>query len=376
MHILIMNNQARALVNFWLPLLRALKAKGHILTCIVPEDSSLEAAEAVEILRQWGGVQFYPLDRKGLNPLNDFQTFLALYRLFKAGNYDYLYASTIKPVIYGLPAAALAGIAGRAAMITGLGYMFEATSWGKKILTVLASILYRFALSCAQVVFFQNADDLATFRKWHCLPSSLKAVLTKGTGVDTDKFSLAPLAEPLADNLRFLLVGRLLQAKGLFEYIAAIRLLKTKYPAVEFQILGPAEQGLGAVPLAQVEAWQAEGLITYLGSTSDVRPYIAAASAVVLPSWREGLPVSLMEAMSMGRAVVATQVPGCKDVVISGVTGFLVPLYDIAALAGAMEQLILEPELLRQMGQQGRELAETQLNAKKAADLIITNFGV
>ena len=265
--------------------------------------------------------------------------------------------------------AALAGIRSRYAMITGLGYMFEANTPVKKMLTYLASSLYRISLSFSDAVFFQNTDDVQTFRDWHCLPRGAHVVMTKGTGVDTDKFAVAPLPEA---PLTFLLVGRLLEAKGLYEYAEAARLVKKRYPNARFQLLGAPESSRGGVPLETVKGWEREGILEYLGVTRDVRPYVGQANVVVLPSWREGLPCSLMEAMSMGRPIVATDVPGCRDVVVDGKNGFLVPVRTPEALAKALESFLEDSALTARMGKEGRFIAETELDARKAADLILS----
>ena len=374
MNVIVMNNQARSLVNFWTVLLRRMIARGHTVTCLVPEgDPEGDAA-----LRALGArVRHYPLDRKGLNPVRDAATFLALYRLFRGASPgerpDLLYASTIKPVIYGLPAAALAGVGRRYAMITGLGYMFEADNPVKKLLTALAALLYRFSLSFARAVFFQNADDISEFRRRHCLGKRTNVVPTRGTGVDTARFTPAPLPEgpPV-----FLLVARLLEAKGLYDFAEAARLVKKKHPEARFQLLGPPEEGRGGVPLETVRAWEREGLVEYLGQTRDVRPHVAAATVVALPSWREGMPGSLMEGMSMGRPIVATDAPGCREVTLHGQNGLLVPPRSPQALAEALAAFADDPGLAARMGREGRRLAEQEFDADKAADHLLDVMGL
>ena len=173
-----------------------------------------------------------------------------------------------------------------------------------------------------------------------------------------------------------LLVGRLLEAKGLPEYAAAAKELKTQYPAARFQLLGPPEQGLGSVDLAQVRRWQDEGSIEYLGETRDVRPYVEACHALVLPSWREGTPTSIMEGMSMGRAAVVTDVPGCREVVEDGVNGCICAAHDPRALAAAMRRLLDEPGLLVRMGAAGRDLACREFDAEVVAEKILVDMRV
>ena len=343
MKILILGNQARSTSNFWTVLMRRMRAAGHEVLCAVPAgDDAAEAAiraigEEDPAFRKGPAVRLchYPLDRKGLNPLRDMATMHALYRLFRQEKPDLLFASTIKPVIYGCMAARLARVPHIYATITGLGYAFEADNFFKKCVNRLSIGLYHCALAGAEGVFFQNRDDAELFRKVGILRRSARVLMARGTGVDIRRFAEAPLpplpAEGCAPEEReiiFLLVGRLLEAKGLPEYAAAAKELKTQYPAARFQLLGPPEQGLGSVDLAQVRRWQDEGSIEYLGETRDVRPYVEACHALVLPSWREGTPTSIMEGMSMGRAAVVTDVPGCREVVEDGVNGCICAAHD------------------------------------------------
>lgn len=370
MKIVVLGNQARAMVNFWSVLVAALRARGHEVLCLTPDgDADGNAALRAQGVR----LRHYPLDRKGLNPLRDTATAAALWRIFREERPDVLFAFTIKPVIYGCLAARLAGVPQVFATITGLGYTFEADSFFKKCVNRLAVLLYRAALAGAETVFFQNEDDRQTFTTAGILEKNAKVVLCRGTGVDIERFALAP---PVLEPPTFLLVGRLLEAKGLPEYAAAAKLLKPRYPAARFQVLGPPEQGLGSVPMEQIRAWHDEGCIEYLGETRDVRPFVAASSVMVLPSWREGTPCSIMEGMSMGRPAVVTDAPGCREVVVDGVNGFRVPLRDPQALAGAMEKFLLDPTLIRRMGEASRRMAEEEFDARTVATHICESMGV
>lgn len=365
MKVAILGNQARAMVNFWSVLIGRLKAAGHEVLCIIPGgDSEGDAALA----SLGAAVRHYPLDRKGLNPVRDMSTFLALYRIFRAERPDTVFCFTIKPVIYGAIAAALARVPNRYAMITGLGYMFEADSPKKRLLNKVAVFLYRTALSCVRAVFFQNEEDRQVFIRNEIIPTGTEVAMCRGTGVALDHFAAEP---PKLSPPTFLLVGRLIEAKGLYEYAEAARLLRARYPEARFRVLGPPEQGLGSVPMSVIEGWHEEGIIEYMGQTRDVRPFLRDTSVVVLPSWREGTPCSVMEGMSMARAAVVTDAPGCREVVVEGVNGFRVPLRSPKALADAMERFILEPELIERMGLAGRRLAESEFDAIKVSEHIL-----
>jgi glycosyltransferase involved in cell wall biosynthesis len=370
MHIVLLGNTARGVVNFWSVLVESLRAAGHRVTVFAPE-GDVDADAAVRAM----GVRLrhYPLDRKGLNPVRDMATLTALYRLFHREKPDMLFCYTIKPVIYGCLAARLAGVRRRFAAITGLGYMFEADSAAKKVLMALAILLYRLALFGAAAVFFQNREDKEFFAEAGIVTPAHRVELTRGTGVNIAHFAPAPL--PPGPPV-FLLVGRLLEAKGLYEYAQAARRLKERHPDVRFQLLGPPEHGLGSVPLETVRDWEREGIIEYLGQTGDVRPYLAAASVIVLPSWREGAPCSVMEGMSMGRPAVVTDAPGCREVVFSGVNGHMASLRDPQGLADAMERFILHPEDIASMGAASRNIAVEKFDARKAAAHIMRVMGL
>jgi glycosyltransferase involved in cell wall biosynthesis len=370
MHIVLLGNTSRTVVNFWRVLVESLLIAGCRVTVFAPEgDADAEAA-----IRDMGAaLRHYPLDRKGLNPVRDMVTLTALHRLFRREQPDMLFCYTIKPVIYGCLAARFAGVRRRFATITGLGYMFEADSIIKKVLMALATLLYRLALIGATAVFFQNREDREVFEQAGIVGPAHRVELTKGTGVDITHFAPVPL--PSGPPV-FLLVGRLLEAKGLYEYAEAARMLKKRHPDVRFQLLGPPEQGLGSVPLESVRRWEREGIIEYLGQTRDVRPCLAAAAVIVLPSWREGTPCSVMEGMSMGRPAVVTDAPGCREVVTSGVNGHMAPLRNSQALANAMERFILHPEDIVSMGAASRKTATEEFDARKTAAHIMEVMGL
>ena len=378
MKIIVLGNQAKAMSNFWSVLIRHMRRAGHeVVCCAPPGDANAEAT----LTAQGARMRHYSLDRKGLNPLSDLRTTLELFKLFKDEKPDLLFASTIKPVIYGCMAARAAGVPHIYATITGLGYAFEADTFLKKCVNRLGRLLYRGALSGAEGVFFQNHDDITVFKQSGILGPKARVLTARGTGVDTKRFAPSPFANytdqgSLNGPPVFLLVARLLEAKGLPEYAEAARMLKARHPEARFQVLGPPEKGLGSVSLEQLHAWQQQGCIEYLGETSDVRPYVAAAHVHVLPSWREGTPTSIMAGMSMGRPAVVTDAPGCSEVVRPGVNGYLVPVRDPQALASAMEAFIISPQDIARMGQAGRQLALSEFDAEKVAARILQDMHV
>ncbi len=215
------------------------------------------------------------------------------------------------------------------------------------------------------------------FREHGILGPGARVLTARGTGVDTARFAPEPFPPlPPEGPVVFLLVGRLLEAKGIAEYAEAGRLLRAMGAACRLQLLGPPETGLGGVDLARIRRWEADGLLEYLGETRDVRPFLAACHVLVLPSWREGTPTSVMEAMSMGRPAVVTDVPGCREVVRDGVNGRLTPVRDPEALAGAMARFVREPGDIARMGAAGRKLALDEFDAETVAARILRDMDV
>jgi glycosyltransferase involved in cell wall biosynthesis len=257
--------------------------------------------------------------------------------------------------------------------VTGLGYVFiEDFSWLKR----LVEREYRLALACAHFTFFQNREDLALFLS-HKLIKSTKAGLLPGSGVDLDYFS--PLAAPeeslLPRPFTFILIARLLKEKGIYEFVEAARRIKRIFPETQFQLLGKRdERNPTVIPLKDIAAWQSEGLISWLGETHDVRPFLSRADVVVLPSYREGLPRSLLEAGAMGKPVISTDTPGCRDAVDDRQTGLLVPPKDFFPLSEAMIHLIEDPELGKIMGMAGRKKVEQEFDEKRVIEKILKAY--
>ncbi len=372
MRICVLGNQARATFLFWRVLMLKMRALGHSVVCLIPPGDEENEKRIQELDVE---IQHYRLNRKGINPLQDLATFSDLKTFFHKDRIDYLFASTIKPVIYGCIAAKMARVPHIYATITGLGYAFEADSLPKKMLHQLGIVLYRTALRGIEGVFFQNKDDAALFREQGILTSDARVLFANGTGVDTERFAKQDLPDTSA-GLTFLLVGRLLEAKGIREYCEAAKIIRVKYPETTFQILGPKESGPGSISEQEIESWEKDGAVSYLGETADVIPFVSAAHVLVLPSWREGLPTCVMEAMSLGRACLVTDVPGCRQTVTNNENGLVVPVRNAQALAQAMEKFITTPSLLLSMGNAGREIAERQYDTHVVASGILRDMGI
>jgi len=371
--IAIIGNQALALWNFRGPLIHEMVKRNLEVYALAP-DYDDETRKKVE---QLGAkpVQ-YRLSRTGLNPFRDALNFLDLIFTLRRIKPDVTFCYTIKPIIYGTLAAWIVGVHRRFAMIEGLGYAFtapgEKEELKRRAIRVVAQFLYKLALRKATKVFFLNQDDLNEFVQKSIIKPE-KAFLLGPIGVDLEAFSPAP---PVTDSITFILAARLLREKGILEFVEAARRIKAKYPNVRFVLLGGLDTHPGTISREKVEGWVKEGLIEWLGHVPDVRPYIAQASVFVLPSYREGVPRSIQEAMAMGRPIITTDAPGCRETVIPGVNGFLVPVRDVDALVSAMKRFINEPELIERMGKESRRIAEERFDVHKINQLILEAMGV
>jgi glycosyltransferase involved in cell wall biosynthesis len=316
------------------------------------------------------------LSRTGLNPAADFRDMLRLTLLLRQLKADATLGYFVKPVIYGTLAAWLAGIPRRFALVAGLGYVFTSQEDAqedarRQSLRYFVSRLYRFALARANVVFFQNENDLEEFVGMGLVDPS-RARNTYGTGVDLDEWSPAP---PVTAPITFALAARLLRDKGILEYVEAARRIKAKHPAVRFLLLGGLDSNPTAIDQNDVCAWIREGIIEWPGHVP-VKPWLAQASVYVLPSYREGVPRSTQEAMAMARPIITTDAVGCRETVIDGDNGFLVPVRDVDALEDAMQRFIDEPGLIESMGLASRRLAEQRFNVRRVNALMLEAMGI
>jgi len=373
MRLAILGNQAFSLLNFRGELIKAMVKRGHEIVALAP-DYDETTREAVRAL---GAKPIdYSLSRTGLNPFRDLRDFVFLMLSLRRLKPDLLFCYAIKPVIYGTLAGWMVGIPKRFAMIEGLGYAFI-QSGGKeglkrRFIRSVAQFLYRLALPRATKVFFLNLDDLEEFVSKGLVPKE-KAFLLGPIGVDLEYFRPAP---PVKSPITFLLAARLLREKGVLEFVEAARRIKARYPETRFILLGGLDTNPGAIPRKEVEGWVKEGLIEWPGHVPDVRPYIAQASVFVLPSYREGVPRSIQEAMAMARPIITTYAPGCRETVIPGVNGFLVPVRDVDALVSAMERFIKEPELIERMGEESRRIAEERFDVHNINRILLEVMGL
>jgi len=371
--ILVIAGLNRSLINFRGPLIKALCDAGLEVHAAAPE---LTATPVVaEKLREWGVTcHDVALQRAGINPVTDLQGLVGLYRLMRDIRVDAVLGYTIKPVIYGTLAAWLARVPRRFALITGLGYAFTGEATGKrKLIQQMARRLYALALGRAERVFFQNPDDEALFRELKLVPAWVPSTVVNGSGIDLNQFQPAALPK---EQTVFLLIARLLGDKGIREYVAAAREIRKRHPEVVFRLVGAVDDNPDSVSTEEVESWQQDGTIEYLGRLDDVRPAIEGCSVYVLPSYREGTPRTVLEAMAMGRAVITTDAPGCRETVVDGDNGFLVPVKAVDELVDAMQRFIDNPELVTQMGERSRQVAEDKYDVHKVNQVMLGAMGI
>jgi len=341
-------NTAWNIYNFRLNLARKLKDEGYEVICIAPYDAHYTTKITDEFL-------FYsiPFDSKGINPFKDLQSMKALWKLYRLVKPDIVLNFTIKPNIYSTYIAKLFGIQ-VINTVTGLGTLFIKPS----LITSFAQVLYKIAFCFTYKIFFQNKDDYNLFVEKK-LVSSKKCLVIPGSGVDLQRF-YSGIKKKEDGVIRFILVARMLKDKGVFEFIEASRRLKECYPRIKFFLLGPLGiDNRTAITDTEMMHFVKEGYIEYLGNSDDVSSILREMDCVVLPSYREGIPRSLLEAAAMSKPIITTNVVGCKEVVDHGINGFLCEPKNVDSLYNAIEKmLLLSPEERFQMGKKGREKME------------------
>jgi glycosyltransferase involved in cell wall biosynthesis len=375
MKIILISNYAQSLVGFRGALMSQCVALGHQVTACAPGEHPETARELAALGVAYRGIR---LDRTGINPVRDLVSLVGLLRLIRKAKPDIVLNYTIKPVIYGSLAARLAGVPAIFSTITGLGYLFTGSTLRQRVLFALVRPLYRMALSVNRGLFFLNPDDLALFTRLKLLARPEQAQLMNGEGIDLEQYTPPEASGPPAPGVGpvFLMIARVIRDKGIFEYLEAARMLKLKHGGAVFRLVGPFDSNPTSLQPEELGQWVRDGVLEYLGEKSDVRPFLAACSVYVLPSYREGLPRTVLEAMAMGKPVVTTDAPGCRDTVLEGENGFLVPVRDAAALAQAMERFILDPGLIGSMGKRSRELAEEKYDVRRVNAILLSRLGV
>lgn len=357
-NIVIVGALPESLLNFRGDLLKTLVHSGHEVTAMADGSNPTVSKTLVEM-----GVAFrsYPVQRNGMSIFKDLQTFWSLRKAFQELKPDVIFAYTIKPVVWGgLASRALSSVSFYA-LIEGLGFAFQVGNLRRKILGVFVSALYKISLSNASRVIFLNPDNRQVFLNRGLIRES-KTASVDGIGLDLEWYDSSVLPDK---GTVFLTIARLLGEKGLREFAQAATIVKQRYPEVEFRLVGQPDPSPDGIALPEVLQWESESGVKYLGSTDDVRPHLASCHIYVLPSYHEGMPRTVLEAMATGRPILTTDVPGCRETVTSGENGFLVPKADAHALAERMIWFIEHRNEWQRMGKNSRTLAEARFDVHK-----------
>jgi glycosyltransferase involved in cell wall biosynthesis len=360
--------------GFRAELIRKLIANDHIVYAFTSEYSE----ECLNRIKALGAIPVkYELSRGGLNPFADIAAVIALVQKIKNINPDIVFSYMSKPTIYGTLAAKIAQVPHIIGMLEGLGYTFTEQPEGQatktKLIRNIQVLLYRLSLPKLDDMIFLNSDDVHDLAQAYNL--KLKRIhILGGIGLNLDEYqySIAPV-----DPINFLFIGRLLKEKGIFEFIEAIKLVKQKYPEVNFTVLGSIDsQNMGALSQKELDNLIEQQLFHYPGYVENVKDWIKESSVFVLPSYREGVPRSTQEAMAIGRPVITTDVPGCRDTVVNGLNGFLVPKWNAQALADKMCHFIEHPEQINSMGQESHRIAIDCFDANKVNKKLFEIMGL
>ncbi|MEP2101075.1 glycosyltransferase family 4 protein [Parasphingorhabdus sp.] len=364
--ILINGSYAPSLINFRGHLIQQMIARGHEVHVSAP---NFEKETVDRLLKMGARVHEVKMQRTGVGLAGDVKYFFQLRRLMKKVGVELVLNYTIKPNIYGGLAARSIG-SESASIVSGLGYAFYETNGFKhRVVQTLSRWLYKRATTANSVVIFQNPDDRDDFIKAGCLLDRNKVRMINGSGVDTNYYSVARLPEaPI-----FLIISRLLVSKGVREYANAARIVMSRRPDCKFFIAGFLDGGPDSVSQNELDEWIGWG-IEFLGHLDDVRPAIENCSIYVLPSYREGTPRTVLEASAMGRASIVTDAPGCRETVIQGETGYLVPVRESAALADAMLTMAEDPAMRAKMGGAARKFCEEKYAVSKVNNTLINHL--
>ncbi len=336
-----------------------------------------------DLLKQYKADYVYiPLSRAGINPVQDLKVLRAYYKEMKREKYEIVHSYTAKPNIYGSIAAKYAGIRRIYPTVNGLGYAFTDVDTGKlkaKFVRFMISLLYKWGFSCATKVFFQNKDDARELIRRKIIDKG-KCVLISGSGIELDAY---PYSECSVTPMVFLIATRLLVTKGVREFCEAARIVKRKYSEAVFQLAGALDDNPDSISQKELNFYVKEGIIQYLGVVRDMPSALKKCSVFVLPSfYREGIPHVILEAMSVGRAVITTDSPGCKETVRGademgkGKNGFLIPAKDSQILAEKMIWMIEHTDRVKEMGEESRRYAEERFDVEMVNKVMLETMGL
>jgi glycosyltransferase involved in cell wall biosynthesis len=362
MKIVVLSSHTSSLFWFRMDMMKDFIKSGHSVIALGPEPE-----ENWTFRFEKSGIDYKQLfvERNGTNPLSDLKTYREIYRFLKEEKPDKVFAYQAKTVIYGCLASKANRISEVYPLIAGLGSIFRGVGLKNQIIKQIMKIQYRAACKASKRVFFQNVDDKNEFVS-NGLVEDEKTKILNGSGVNLERFK----PEPLPDKPAFLFIGRLIKDKGVLEYMQACKLIKSEYPEVRCMLVGPYDSNPSALRPDEMKPFLDQQVIEYFGEQIDVRPFLKLCSTFVLPSYHEGTPKTVLEAMATGRSIITSDAPGCRETVTDGLNGYLVKTKDIQGLYKKMKVLIENPELSKSMAQKSIELARDKY------DVVLVNKSI
>lgn len=365
--IVVLSSHTPSLFRFRIDMMREFARRGYAVYALANEPE----AQWTDRFKENDMVyQEISVDRNGVNPFQDKKTLDSIKEKLAVIKPAKIFTFQAKTVIYGALAANALGMTEVYPLVAGIGSVFLSDSVKTRAVRSVMVSLYKRSMKKCPVVFFQNQDDEQVFRK-HGIVKEQKVVMLHGSGVNTEKFRRSPLP----DQPAFLCISRLIRDKGVYEYLEACRRIKTEYPAIRCLLVGPYDTNPSALKAEELQPFIDAG-IEYCGEQDDVRPFIEQCSVFILPSYREGTPKANLEAMACGRAVITTDAPGCKETVVDGKNGFLVPVRDVDAVYTKMKWFIENPAAAEEMGSEGRKMVEKTFDVRKVNQTICEAMGI
>lgn len=368
MKILVLSSYAPSLISFRAEMMEDMISNGHEVIAAAPEAVIDWKNKFDEIGVKY--IQIDHLERTGINPLKDFSALVALIKIIYQHKPDKIFTYQAKTIVYGAIAARANGIKEIYALIGGLGSVFRNQS-NKNILKKIIILQYKIAMGLCKKIYFQNKDDVNAMKKYNLVKNN-QIIMINGSGVNLKKFRY----KEIINHPVFLFVGRIIRDKGIFEYIESAKIVKSKYPEAKIQIVGFFDSNPSAIFQEEIQQDIDDGTIEFLGRHADVTPYLENCSVFVLPSYHEGTPKSVLEAMAVGRPIITTDSPGCKETVIDGVNGFLVPVKNSKALAEKMIWTIENQSELIGMGKASLKICRNRFDVIIVNNTIMTSMGL
>lgn len=368
MKIVVLSSYTPSLFWFRIDMMKAFQQCGHQVIAVGPDSSEKWNDSFKEV-----GIEYRQVftARNGMNPITDVKSYFALKEFFKQEKPDKLFVYQAKAISYGSVAAKKYGKTEIYPLVAGLGSIFRGTGLKNWFLRMAMSVLYKNAFRYADKVFMQNQDDVNDIVNAGVLKRD-KIVMMNGSGVNTEKFCV----KDFPNVPTFLFIGRLIRDKGVGEYLDACRIIKRNYKTVCCLLVGPYDSNPSALKPDELKTYIDDGSVQYFGEQKDVRPFIEQASVYVLPSYHEGTPKTVLEAMSMGRAIITTDAPGCRETVIDGINGCLVPVKNVEAIVEKMEYLIDNFAEVERMGKESRAIAVERFDVNKVNASVIKTMGL